>query len=297
LIIGRYFFLGIGLSFVGTTTSVVSYFLAHIIPLTALGIAAVIVGVTAASLPEEVSASYAMKTLLRGSTLGIDPLLEEIEKRQQIPGNQGNSLQSSSPSPAGYPLHDLEEIDADEEEGDEEKSFKQRRSALRAIYLPPKPKGQVKKEDDARGSVYVPLVDHIPSTLDEMRAAPTTLLPEEKAQAGIRVYTPGAYLGLVEEVNGEDVTIEDALQYVLVESAELCSVVRAAEIEDTIVLEIDDVKVEPESRSYRNVLGSFPTSLAACIVSTVKGAPVMITNEDITPTRTVARLLIFDGAK
>ena len=283
--------MGLGLSFAGTTTSVVSFFLAHLIPLTALGIAAVIVGVTAATLPEQVTGSYAMKVLLRGSALGIDPLLEEILARR---GKTSNSnAKEEIPNPAwNYSLEDAESEKRDE-------GGPKQGNIPRAIYLPPKMKepsiATKSPSEDERSSVYIPFADHIPPTLEEMRAAPTTLLSEDKSQDGIRVFTAGAYLGQVEEIKSEDVTVEDALGYILVESAELCTSVRASEIEDTIVIEIDVVKVEPESESYRTLLGSLPTSLAASVVSAIKGAPVVIANEDITPAKTVARLLILEG--
>jgi hypothetical protein len=274
--------LGLALTSAGTTTSVVSYFIAHVIPLTALGVAAIIVGLTAASLPDQVTGSYAMKALLRGSTLGIDPLLDEIRTRTGTakPGPE-------TPNPAWkYPLQDLES--------------EQRRtqvSVFRAIYLPPKyygvNSGNKSASEDERASVYIPLSNVIPTTMDEMRLAPTLLLPEGAEQEGIRVFTAGAYLGQVAEIGNEDTTIEDALHYILVESAELCSSVRASEIEETIVVELDNVKVEPESESYRDLLGSLPTSLAASAVATARAAPVVIADEDIAPTRTIARLLIL----
>lgn len=281
--------MGLGLSFAGTTTSVVSFFLAHLIPLTALGIAAVIVGVTAATLPEQVTGSYAMKVLLRGSTLGIDPLLDEILARRGKISNPNAQI----PNPAwNYSLEDAEGEKRDE-------GGPKQGNIPRAIYLPPKLKepsiATKSPSEDERSSVYIPFADHIPPTLEEMRAAPTTLLSEDKSQDGIRVFTAGAYLGEVEEIKSEGVTVEDALEYILVESAELCTSVRASEIEDTIVIEIDVVKVEPESESYRTLLGSLPTSLAASVVSAIRGGPVVIANEDITSTKTVARLLILEG--
>jgi hypothetical protein len=296
MIIGRYFFLGLGLSFAGTTMSVVSFFLAHLVPITALGLAAVIVGVTAISLPEQVSGSYAMKTLLRGTTLGIDPLLVEIEKRRMTASR--NEIAKK-----GITTGSLDDLESDDQESGRDQL------KVRAIYLPPKLKeeyGGPKRsssalaissapDEDERSSVYIALSDFVPEGIDVMRAAPTELLSEDEAQQGIRVFTAGAYLGQIEEIRDRDVTIEDALNYILVESAELCSSIRAYEIEDTIVLEIDDVKVESETQTYRNLLGSLPTSLATSAISAMKKAPLVVTNEDITPTKTVARIQVLQG--
>lgn len=285
MIFGRYFFLGLALTSAGTTTSVVSYFVAHVVPLTALGVAAIIVGLTAASLPEQVTASYAMKALLRGSTLGIEPLLDEIQtRRERARPRQGTPNLASK--------YSLEDLESDELSSQGEVS--------RAIYLPPKLKGpnsysESPSSEDERASVYIALGHFIPSSVEEMRLAPTLLLPEDKAQVGIRVFTAGAYLGQVAEIGNEDIAIEDALQHILVESAELCSSVRASEIEDTVVVQIDNVKVKPESELYRDLLGSLPTSLAASVVAAVRSAPVVIADEDITPSKTIARLQVLQG--
>jgi hypothetical protein len=301
LILGRYFFLGLGLSFAGTTTSIVSYFLAHLIILTALGIAAIMVGVTAATLPEQVSGSYAMKVLLRGSTLGIDPLLDKILERRQNNIERLNSSKAANPPPSPpssqHYLHDLE---SEVEEERMESISSTQENILSAVYLPPVFESNASRgaaQGDQRASVYVSLTDRIPDTLQEMLAAPTTLLDEnggQQQQEGIRIFTPGAYLGEVKEIRIEDIGIEEALQYILVESAELCSTVRASEIEDTIVVEMNDVRVQSESETYRHLLGSLPTSLAASVVAVVRGSPVIITNEEITPTRNIARLSILE---
>jgi hypothetical protein len=312
MILGRYFFLGVGLSFVGTTTSLISYFLAHLVPLTALGIAAIIVGVTAATIPEQVTGSNAMKVLLRGSTLGIDPLLIQIQARRQSnigrsTSTKENSPKVDNPAPATTsPNNFLLDLEREEEEGEKEENEPLglgMQNFSGAIYLPPildrsyAPVSE--EEEEEKASVYIPLTDHIPSTMQEMRAAPTRLLSEEDGndqteQEGIRLFTPGAYLGQVKEIRTEDTTVEDALHYILVESLEMCNSVRASEVEDTVVVEIDGVRLKSESQEYRQLLGSLPTSLAASVVAIVRGAPVVITNEDITPAMTVARFSILE---
>jgi hypothetical protein len=292
LILGRYFFLGLGLSFAGSTTSIVSYFLAHVIPLTALGIAVVIVGVTAATMPDQVTGSRAMKVLLRGSTLGMDPLIDEIQTRRQQNSEKSYAETNNNSSASKNNLRDLER--------EEEPVSPIQDNILTAIYLPPMfekdgSNGSSSVPQDERASVYIPLARNAPTTFNELLVAPTTLLSKDKAQEGIRIFTPGAFLGQVNDIRKEDMAIEDALQYVLVESAELCSSVRASEIEDTIVVEIDDVKVQSESESYRHLLGSLPTSLAASVVAVVRAAPVVIRDEEITPAKTVARLQILEA--
>lgn len=293
---GRYFFLGLGLTFTGTATAIVSYFQAHVIPFAALGVAIVILGVASVSLPDQVKASGAMKALLQGSTLGIDPLLDEIGERMRRRTQMARVAASSSSSADWRDA--LSDAEGPEPEGvgrgEEERDGENRRS-IGAVYLPPDPRRSLDSGDyEGEASVYIPLNNQaLPVTLEEMRAAPLTLLDERNTQAGIRVFTAGAYLGQVPEIRGEDTSIEEALQHLLVDYAELCSLVRASEIEDTIVVEINDVKLRPESRNYRDFLGSLPTSLAASLVCVMKDAPVMVADEEVTPAKTVARLSIL----
>lgn len=124
-----------------------------------------------------------------------------------------------------------------------------------------------------------------------MRNAPTKLLCSER-QKGIRIFTIGSDLMEIPELGQEDISVEDALKHLLVDSAELCGSVRASEIEDIVIVEMRNVKVQPETQVYRELLGSLPTSLAASAVSTIRRRQVVIDDERITPSKTVARLIL-----
>lgn len=61
----------------GTVLGLYSYFIAGIIPLASLGIACIILGLTALSLPRHVNGGSGMRAMLRGATLSVESLLEQ----------------------------------------------------------------------------------------------------------------------------------------------------------------------------------------------------------------------------
>jgi hypothetical protein len=264
--------LALVLIFVGILISVVSYFVIHLISLVAFGLSILIIGLTIVSLPKQVTGSDSMKALLQGAILGISPLLEEINSKR------GGSEESKAE--ANPPVH-----------------HSSIRIKSKCVYLPPKllesENGGTAAFERRTAFVYVPLdEDSIDSrSEEEMRNAPTKLLCGEP-QKGIRIFTIGSDLMQVPELGQANLSVEDALKHILVDSAELCSSVRASEIEDTVIVEIHDVKVQPETQVYRELLGSLPTSLAASAVSTIRRKQVVIDDERITPSKTIVRFTL-----
>ncbi len=84
-------------------------------------------------------------------------------------------------------------------------------------------------------------------------------------------------------------TLDEALRLVLVESAEICSGFNVAEIENTIVLEMEKVKIDNDVVRYSRFLGSIPTSLSACVLATIKQKPIEILDENNLENRSVVR--------
>lgn len=268
----RYLVLGSGLTVMGVLVTILSFRSTPDVSFEALGIAISVVGLTALSLPEPAMGSDAEVALLRGSTLGIEPMLSEIWSRRSArpsssaPGKGGNKAPETETNHPG------------------------------AVYLPPY---------GPTAQVYIPIDDDGPVSLEAMRSAPTTLTHAGDRQGGILVFTAGSYLGLIPGTRGKDTPllsellpdqlIERRLSRILTDSTKLCSSVIASKDDDTIVVEMRNVKAWPEPESLRKVLGSFPSSLAASIVAAVFAAPVAITGEEITRKSTVARLLILSG--
>ncbi len=250
----RYVLIGAGVSAFGCILALIAYLILGIIPLVAFGLACIILGLTAANLPEQVSGSGAMRSMLQGAVRSIEVRLQEIDLATRLP----KGVHSTNNGP---------KIDVLESSGNE-----------RAVYLPPKEDGLV--------SVYIPLGPNPKfESLEMMRKAPTGIVSTE--QAGVLLYPLSADLGRIPELQ-RDMSLEDALAFILVESAGLCSAVRESEVGNTVVVEIENIKVNTESTRYLETLGSIPTSVAACIITILRKTSVTFLGEQITSNRTIA---------
>jgi hypothetical protein len=267
----RYFVLGVALALMGSMVVIITARFKGSVVFEALGFAVVIVGLTAFSLPEPDSGNDTTLALLKGSIYGIEPLLNEIGARR-IEANKKRVENWDQTTMISLLDEALEHKPP-------------------AVYLPPV------GYEGQNSSVYIPIVDRTAVSERDLRNAQPVLLPPDSKQTGVRVFTAGSTVGLLPEIWDDDLSIEETLRRILVQSTKLCSSVKALEVEDSIVLEISDVKEELESNSYRALLGTLPVSIAASIVSAVKGLPFEISSEEIGSRRTVARLAPFKGKR
>ncbi len=186
---------------VGIGLVIVSYTVLKTVPITALGIACIVLGLTAATLPEELTGSGAMKMLLGSAAISTQSMLEELEAR-------------------GYPMKQIStegislNVDVPVEDYD---------SLGTTIYLPPK-NGLV--------AVFLPLCSKIAtSNLDAMWGAPKKLTDLKDCSSGFVLFPIGSEVGEILTSDDHD-NLEETLRFVLVESAQLCSSVKADELED-----------------------------------------------------------------
>jgi hypothetical protein len=263
----RYFVVGVALAFVGAMIVIISEKYTRSVVFEAVGFAIAIVGLTAFSLPEPDSGNETTLALLRGSMYGIEPLLNEISARR----NEVNKIRV--------------------EKWDQNTTVSLLEEALEhkppSIYLPPQ------GYEGQSTSVYIPIVDNASVSERDLRNARTEILPAESKQHGVRLFTPGSIVGLLPEIWDDDMPIEQTLKRVLVHSTKVCASVKALEVEDSVVLEIVNVRDGLESPAYRAMLGTFPVSIAASIISAVKGIPIEIASEEIGTGRTVARFVPY----
>ena len=148
----------------------------------------------------------------------------------------------------------------------------------RAMYLPPGDGGVI--------SAYVPLTpDTQTLSLNEMRQAPKSLLSNH--QKGVLVYPVGSELTKIPDSEG-GLSIEERLKYVLVESANLCSMVIAEEIGSRVIVGMKDADLDIQGQKYLESLGSLPSSLAACVIAMSHNKPVTLIEEKRDGDRTVA---------
>lgn len=89
---GRYVSFGASVALFGAAVSLVSYFVLFSVPFTALGVACVIIGLSAVSLPEQPVPKRAVRSLIQGATFSIESLLEEFDVREKavyLPPREG----------------------------------------------------------------------------------------------------------------------------------------------------------------------------------------------------------------
>ena len=247
----------------GIGLTIISYVLLKIVPLTALGISLIVLGLTAASLPKELNASQAMKTLMGSFALTTESTLQELEA-------------------LGYPLKPIpsENINLSTNVLEKEDDF-----SGAALYLPPK-NGLV--------TVFLPLCSKIGSSdADSMHAAPRKLSELKDCTTGFVLLPVGAEVGdiMASGDTGEDSLIE-TLRYVLVNFAQLCSWIKVTDLEDNIVLELGNVKLDVHITTYSKFLGSIPTSLTGCVLATQRQRPIAILDERTIGNRILVRFKI-----
>ncbi len=152
----------------------------------------------------------------------------------------------------------------------------------RAVYLPPDTGGPV--------SAFVPLrPSDKPVGGDQMRLTPTRIL--EKDQSAVLVFPVGAELARLPEIQ-DAISLEKALQYVLVESTEVCSHVKVEERGDMIVVAMENVKVDTVAQKYLSSLGSIPSSLAACVIAALYKKQTSVIDERGVGHQNIARLRV-----
>jgi hypothetical protein len=139
----------------------------------------------------------------------------------------------------------------------------------KATYLPPHNGGAI--------SAYVPVSPETETlSLSEMRLAPKSLIGGD--QKGVLIYPVGSELTTIPQLR-DGLSLEETLRYVLVESANICSRVMAEETESLIIVGMKDADVNIQGQRYLDSLGSLPSSLAACVIASLRNKPVTLLEE------------------
>ncbi len=234
---------GVGLVGFGAVLALFSYFVLVNVPLTTLGIAFAILGLVVLILPEYLVPHEVVKGMISGSVTNIEAVLEEFGAVRE------------------------------------------------ATYLPPR---------EGKVYAYVPLSGN-PSypELDQIVNAPKRIISNVDGHPGLFIYPPGSdvvalsgvsrdgNIGEGERIDGNEKRslddflpeVENGISYCLVDFTELVSKVQVNFEKNKIFLGMKNVKVEVEAPRFSRILGSIPTSLAACVVAGVCKMPVKIVQE------------------
>lgn len=204
----------------GTVISLFFYIFFGNIPLTALGIGSIIVGIAAILLPEEPIPSLTIRSLIESSALTIEAILEEL------------------------------------------------RIESKGIYLPP---------NETYVSVVLPLKSIESLEFDEFSKDNVFLLVRNTP--AIKFFPPGCTIA--KSIINQDLSLDEALEKVLVDTTEFCSKVKLVETVEGIVIEIDSPYTKEKLPYFSKCLGSLPASLCAIVTATVKKSALQIIKEEI----------------
>ena len=241
---GKFAGLGTGLVGFGGILAIFSYFVVGSVPLTALGLAFSILGCVVLIFPEYLAPHQVVKGMISGATANIAAMLEEFAVVQ---------------------------------------------------------KGTYLLSKEGKVYVFVPLSNN-PSypEISKVIDAPKRVISNVDGHPGLFIYPPGSDVmglsGVVGEGREETGTgnvrenkafsledflprLENAINYLLVDFAELCSKVQISFEKNMVVLRMRNVKLNVEAPRSTKVLGSPPASLAACLITQITKKFVRILEE------------------
>ena len=226
---------GIALSIFGATLTLFSHLILQIVPLTALGIAIIILGTTIAITSPQPIPKETIQLLINNTIQNIEALLEEFTTTEK------------------------------------------------AIYIP--------KKDQTYA--YIPL-NPTKIDIDQIVKAPNRLLVKVGEHYGLQLIPPATEL--IKTLNletTEETNIEDILRTLLVDLTDLAEGVKTISKENTIIVEINGIKLEIEAPNYIEILGSLQASIAATAIATVLKKPVKIIEEKLEKNKTTMKVQIL----
>ena len=143
-----------------------------------------------------------------------------------------------------------------------------------AVYLPP---------NDDRVSAFIPIEEGQESTIRADRI-PVRVLTESNGVPGVMVFPPGSELVRL-ALLPEDMLLEDALNAVLVDFAEMANSVKAVSEDDQVLVELVSPKVGSDYDRVNHSLGSLAVSVSGCIIADITGKPVYFLREETTDSK------------
>jgi hypothetical protein len=153
----------------------------------------------------------------------------------------------------------------------------------KAVYLPLK--------GDGRVVAYVPLKRAGQATLAEVAENGGRVVFKRGGSLGVIVAPPKVEVGNPHPI-GES-SLDGLLDYALVES-EMASSARAVQAGDTVMVEVQGLRVDVNHPRFRTVMGSLPACIAAQAVAATTSKPIQIADERREGNRLTIRLRVLD---
>lgn len=157
----------------------------------------------------------------------------------------------------------------------------------KAIYLPPEEGGVYS---------YSPLASNPePSSLKDVMKAPRRIVTDAGGGPGLLIFPPGSELIKHSGID-QDVGLEAALDYVLVDFVELVESLQVIDRGEVIEIVLNNPRIDTEFSRFRRVLGSLPVSVAGSVIAFSLNSPVKFEGEDFEESEITARFrVVFDS--
>jgi hypothetical protein len=146
----------------------------------------------------------------------------------------------------------------------------------KAVYLPPR---------DGRGNAFIP-IEESPLHLN-LYKIPIRLLTGTPNEPGLFVFPPGSEIIRL-ALLPEDIGLEDALNYVLVDILEAANNVKLVLEKEEIALEINEPRSMSDFPRVNHSLGSVTVSVAGLVLAQIMGKLIYFDREEKNEKKVVA---------
>jgi len=146
----------------------------------------------------------------------------------------------------------------------------------KAVYLPP---------IDDRGNVFIPIEEAYICLYPEK--IPIRMLTSSPDKPGLLVFPPGSEVVRL-SLLPEDIGLEDALNYILVDVLEAANNVKIVLEMEEIVVEITEPRSMSDFPRVNHSLGSVTVSVTGSILAQIVGSPIYFDREEITKKKIIA---------
>jgi hypothetical protein len=218
----RYQLLGLSLISFGGVFVFYSYMVLLSVPLTALGLACIILGSTLLMVPGSPVPKHQIRAMMEGSLVNVEALLEEFDVKGK------------------------------------------------AVYLPP---------NDGRVHAFIPIQENADLGAINTQQVPLRVLTEAGGVMGVTIFPPGSEAVRLSQLP-EEAGAEDALNHVLVDFIEAVEFVKFVQRGGEAVVELGKPRAASEYPRVNDCLGSYPVSVAGCVLAHVLRSPVIYRGEE-----------------
>ena len=138
----------------------------------------------------------------------------------------------------------------------------------------------ISQEGSGRTCAYIPLGEPVDANLiSKLLDAPLRLVMDVDRKLGLMISIP---IGDDLLVLNEDVVIEEALRYILVEGLGLIQSVKEIKQSEDIIIQMKGITLNVDFPRCRAVLGTLQTSIVGSVLAYKYNAPISLKEENTT---------------